>query len=239
MTRWQGTAGSKLAAMRGATARAASGFPARRATSLYESVFPFGIFRTTARTLSVNVCIDIFSVNLQLWRAFFLLCEFCEKHCAGRFAIRAITAEWRGFRRLFRHQARMHIFDCFLHPRVVSGVRDNLELELKTRVKALRRRVAICVDEVCDIRCLESVFPEQPLVYFDLPLVSVLPLGIERLFSVFARGFVVNDVELPLGIDPYVVDASADDEIGCGVMIFDAVAERVAPQYQIFVFERH
>lgn len=54
MTRWHGTAGSTFFLMIEPTARAAPGFPARRATSAYAKVFPFGILATTFRTFSVN-----------------------------------------------------------------------------------------------------------------------------------------------------------------------------------------
>src|SRR3989338_3226659 len=55
MTRWQGMRESKFVLRIWPTARAAFGFPARRATSLYGSTDPLGIRRTTANTRSWKV----------------------------------------------------------------------------------------------------------------------------------------------------------------------------------------
>lgn len=94
ITRWHGISGLKLDARIVPTARYARGLPTFIATSLYVKTFPFGIWRTTASTLSRKlVCIDVFTGKCaHLHAELRIRCTWCTtfKKCSS--ALRTIFA---------------------------------------------------------------------------------------------------------------------------------------------------
>jgi len=75
-------------------------------------------------------------------------------------------------------------------------VRYESDLKFKDAIECFFVLPCIRVHEVAGVGHLEAVLPEEPLVDLDLPLVSIVPILVERLnFFVLARCFVVNDDE--------------------------------------------
>ena len=171
----------------------------------------------------------------QRCRSDLLFFRFFEERLPCCVSVCAIRADWRRPWAFFTHQAGVQFGDDSRNPCVASGIRNDRDLEFELRVEALGRGVAVCVDEIRDIGNREIIFSEEPLVDFDLALVSVLPVGVKRDIAVFARRFVVDDVEGSVSVDPNIVDSSANDEIRVWIMILDAIAQRVSPKIEVRV----
>src|SRR6185503_11728885 len=136
-------------------------------------------------------------------------------------------------------EARFKAHECRLEPIGRARVRDKRDLKLELAVERCAVLGGVRIDEVAGVGDRKSFFAQKPLVGFHLALVAVVPLFIERLYLfVLARRLVVNDDELALGIDPYVVDGSRYGEAGFRMLEFDAL-EVLSPDVDVFVLEGH
>src|SRR3989338_2255293 len=187
----------------------------------------FGIFATMARTFSVNVLI-----------LFFL--RECGHLFPHRFPVPAIVAFVARSWQLMAVEAFLDIGKSFLHPRIVAFVRHECELEIEDAVESLLVSPRIGVHKISRIDNLEPVLTEEPLIYFHLPFVAVVPFLVQLLYLlVFARRFVIHDNKLALGIDPYIIDAARDQKTGRLVPVLDAPPQGVAPLVHACIGERH
>src|SRR3989344_7805990 len=188
---------------------------------------PFGIFATMARTFSVNVLI-----------LFFL--RECGHLFPHRFAVPAIVAFVARSWQLMAVEAFLDIGKSFLNPRVVAFVRHECELEIEDAVESLLVSPRIGVHKISRIDNLEPVLTEEPLIYFHLPFVAVVPFLVQLLYLlVFARRFVIHNNELALGIDPYIIHAARDQKTGRLEPVLDAPPQGVTPLVHACISERH
>src|SRR5258708_7778563 len=95
-------------------------------------------------------------------------------------------------RRHVAFHASLHFFERWLYPGVATDVWNNFGAELDAVEKAVEIQTAISIDEVACATHLQAVLAHQPLIDFHLALVSYLPIGIDRHFSIFSGGFVVH-----------------------------------------------
>src|SRR3989344_2136777 len=75
----------------------------------------------------------------------------------------------------------------FLNPRIAPRIRYKHNSKLEAAIERLAIFLAIGIHKVSSVGNAKTVFPEKPLVYFHLPLIRNLPLGINIYFGVLAR----------------------------------------------------
>lgn len=104
----------------------------------------------------------------------------------------------------------MELYGHIVDPAVVARIWNDGHTEFETGIEARRVRYPIHIHEVRYRRDLKAILAEEPLIYFDLPLISYLPRSIEIYLFSFAGCFIVDDVKLTLVVDPDIIDAPAE-----------------------------
>ncbi len=70
------------------------------------------------------------------------------------------------------------------------------------------RILPIAINKVSRVRNLEILLPQKPLVDFHLPLVNLLPFGIDIDFTTFCGCFVIHHDYFLLGVTPKIIDCT-------------------------------
>src|SRR3989344_5632788 len=102
----------------------------------------------------------------------------------------------------------MQIFYRTCYPAIIALIRNYFYIKFQFTVKSFFVGNAITINEITRFTDAIAVLSEKPLVYFHLPFVTYLPVGVQCNFFGFGGGFVVNDMKLPIGIYPNIVNSS-------------------------------
>ena len=80
-------------------------------------------------------------------------------------------------------------------PSIIADIRKNLDSKLNAPIESVCI-LTIAVDEIARVGDLEILSANQPLINLYLPLVALLPFGIDGDLAVLSSGFVINDHDL-------------------------------------------
>src|SRR5262249_54036530 len=131
-------------------------------------------------------------------RALTLLHAADSRH-SPRLNVTAILTINRRVRHSRTIEARFEIEQRWFDPRVAADVRDKRGIEAHVALEAIRAH-AVAVEEVSGVADREAVAPQQPLIDFDLALVALLPVFIDRDARGLRRGLVVHSDQLAAGV---------------------------------------
>ena len=115
--------------------------------------------------------------------------------------------------------------DRSLYPGVINLVREQRDVEFQFLIESKFAGQSVAINEVTRVMDLETVLLEEPRIQRHLPLVADLPIRIYRHLSALRRGFIINDDDLAIGLNPNVINAARDNQIRFGVVELNPTAQ--------------
>src|SRR5258708_6076539 len=115
----------------------------------------------------------------------------------GKFTVAAVITLFIRGRNFFTIERLFDIEKRPFHPRIITLVWYERDLENKFAVKSFFGATRVAVYEISGRRNGEAVLAEKPLIYFHLPFVPIVPIFVERFYLlVFTRRFVIHDDQI-------------------------------------------
>src|SRR3989339_1839444 len=105
----------------------------------------------------------------------------------------------------------MGFYNSFFYPAVIALIRNDLDVKFYLFIKGFFINHAVAINKIGCTGNLKAVFSEQPLINFNLPLVTVLPFSVEINLPAFGSGFIIDNKQFSGLIHPNIINSAIND----------------------------